>query len=135
MLLSKHNHVNLFSISFQIFCNIIYFGDFFLLKMILSRIFHKFSKFFLDFHQIFMIFCITWPFFYLLEYLFIFFESSCLKNQLFPISCILSIFSKYFPTHFFSFSLENFFIFNNENCYVYLKISSRPLQALLINLL
>ena len=83
MLLSKHNHVNLFSISFQIFCNIIYFGDFFLLKMILSRIFHKFSKYFSDLHQIFMIFCITWSFFYLLEHLFHILRTIMFKKSVF----------------------------------------------------
>ena len=108
MLLSKHNHVNLFSISFQIFCNIIYFGDFFLLKMILSRIFHKFSKYFSDLHQIFMIFCITWPFFYLLEYLFHILRIILFQKSAFSNICIFFIFSKYFPTHFFSFSLKIF---------------------------
>ena len=110
MLLSKHNHVNLFSISFQIFCNIIYFGDFFLLKMILSRIFHKFSKYFSDLHQIFMIFCITWPFFYLLEHLFhipriIMFRKSVFSNILYTFYLL-----KIFSYTLFSFSLENFFI-------------------------
>ena len=135
MLLSKHNYVNLFSISFQIFCNIIYFGDFFLLKMILSRIFHKFSKFFLDFHQIFMIFCITWSFFYLLEHLFHILRTIMFKKSVFFNILYTFFLLKIFSYTLFSFSLENFFIFNNENCYEYLKISSIPLQALLIKLL
>ena len=135
MLLSKHNHVNLFSSSFQIFCNIIYFGDFFLLKMILSIIFHEFSKYFLDFHQIFMIFCITLLFFLSIGTLVL-----CSSNYFLEKSVFLNIqytfhLLKIFSYTLFLFFIENFFIFNNENCYVYLKISSRPLQALLINLL
>lgn len=135
MSLSKHNHVNLFSSSFQIFCNIIYFGDFFLLKMILSIIFHKFSKYFLDFHQIFMIFCITLLFFYLLEHQFYVHQTIFLKNQFFLISSILFIFSKYFPTHFSSFSLEIFFIFNHEITMIIQKVlmtSSSPFNKLII---
>ena len=114
MSLSKHNHVNLFSSSFQIFCNIIYFEDFFHSKMLLSRNFHKFFNFFLDLHQNFMIFCITCLFFYLLEHLFHSFKIIFLKNIFFSISCILFIFTKYFPIHFFLVQWKNFSIFNYE---------------------
>ena len=111
MSLSKHNHVNLFSSSFQIFCNNIYFEDFFHSKMILSRNFHKCFNFFQDPYQNFMIFVLLGDFFIYWNICFIVLKLFSKKNIFFSISCILFIFTKYFSIHFFSCSMEKFFQF------------------------
>lgn len=111
MSLSKHNHVNLFSSSFQIFCNNIYFEDFFHSKMILSRNFHKFFNFFKDPYQNFMIFVLLGDFFIYWNICFIVLKLFSKKKYLFFNILYTFYFHKIFFDTLFSCSMEKFFQF------------------------
>lgn len=128
MSLSKHNHVNLFSSSFQIFCNNIYFEDFFHSKMILSRNFHKFFNFFQDPYQNFMIFVLLGDFFIYWNICFIVLKLFSKKTSFFQYLVYFLFSQNIFRYTFFLFNGKIFPIFLSKMISMTFKILKLDLK-------